>query len=413
MAITKVFSERPRTGWKFDARQGKYFSFKIDVYFGGRRIREKGFQTRREAEAVIAKLKLLEKEEKFDLPNSKTSPPLALLFEKRIADAAERSKKELTTRVLNYFLAMLPEGIRVSEVTVSHLQEFVARRRVEKTKRGTIVKIQTVDRELTVIAAALHSAAAYFPELEDWVPPRIPHPKISRARRERVITDAEKEKILHWLLSDRRDGEKFHAVAARHRVGQIFLTAMMTGMRHSEIMRLRWSDYDEKAKSLRVHRSKTDSISHISPLPESVREIFRARRNVDERGEFIFTRSGATPPNFYRILKDACAARGISYGRFTPGGIILHDARHTFTTRLQQAGVDLATIQSFTGHSDKELVLRYSHARPESRRRAMRAIETEPEKFDSEELKKVFEAVKNGEMNFKEFARFIERLGTK
>ena len=67
MAITKIFSSTAKTGWKFDAKKGKYFSYKIDVYFGGKRIREKGFLTKTAAENVVAKLKLLEKEKKIRL----------------------------------------------------------------------------------------------------------------------------------------------------------------------------------------------------------------------------------------------------------------------------------------------------------------------------------------------------------
>ena len=414
MAISKVFSNEANPGWKFDQKKGKYFTYRIDVYFGNRRIREKGFQTRKEAENVIARLKQLEKENKFDLPQTKRGSTVADLFEKRLASLTSRKQKELEKRVLNYFSNLIPEGLKITEITSSHLQEFVRVRHAEKTKRGTQIKMQTVDRELTIVAAVLHSAGEFFPELENWVCPRIPRPKMTKRGRERVVTDAEKNKILRLLLASRRESESYFAWKARHRVGQIFQVAFQTGMRHGEIMQLRWSDYDEKAKSLRVVRSKTDSISYLSPLPESVMNIFASRR-AESENDFIFTKSGKTPPNFYRILKDACKAVGVQYGRYTTGGIILHDARHTFTTKLQQAGIDLATIQSFTGHSDKELVMRYSHARPESRKRAMQAIEaieTNSPSCLENELKEIYNSVQSGKLQFSEFVIKIEVIGT-
>ena len=414
MGIKKVYSDEPRAGWKFDAKRGKYFTYKIDVYFGARRIREKGFQTKSEAESVIAKLKLLEKEKKFDLPHDNKGATLKDLFEKRLASLTSSKQKELEKRVLRYFSALIPGDLKITEITASHLQEFVKVRRTEKTIRGTPVKMQTVDRELTVIAAVLHSAAGFFPELENWVCPKIPRPKTPKRGRERVVTDAEKNLILNKLLADRSKDESFFAWKARLRVGQIFQVAFQTGMRHGEIMQLRWSDYNEKARSLRVVRSKTDSISLLSPLPESVINIF-AQRRAESDGDFIFTRSGATPPNFYRILKETCQSVGVEYGRYTTGGIILHDARHTFTTKLQQAGIDLATIQSFTGHSDKELVMRYSHARPESRERAMQAIEDleadAPSSIENE-LKKIYNSIKTGKLKFPDFVKKIEAIGT-
>lgn len=43
----------------------------------------------------------------------------------------------------------------------------------------------------------------------------------------------------------------------------------------------------------------------------------------------------------------------------------------------------------------------------------MRAIENEPGKSDPKELKKIYESVKKEKINFEEFARKIEQMGTK
>lgn len=57
------------------------------------------------------------------------------------------------------------------------------------------------------------------------------------------------------------------------------------------------------------------------------------------------------------------------------GGFITHDARHTAVTRMLQAGVDLSTVGAITGHSDANLVLHYSHATRESRKKATSVLE--------------------------------------
>jgi integrase len=412
MAITKVYSDTPKTAWKYDAKKGKYFSYKVDVYFGGRRIREKGFATKTDAENVIARLKLLAKEKKYDLPNQSKSPELHELFQKRIDSITERKQKELTKRVLNYFLQLetIPTNLKVIELTSAHLKEFVNNRAKDLTNRGEAVTPQTVNREMTVIAATLHKAGEYFAELENWVCPKIPRPKIPTRGRERIISAAESRKILQKLLVSRDSGEDYFSYHARLRVGQMFEVALLTGMRHGEIAALRWTDYDEKTKTLKVVRTKTDSVSYLSPLPETLMKIFAQRREIS-RDEFIFTKNGKTNLKFYRILKKACEAVGVKYGRFEKDGIILHDARHTFTTKLQQAGIDLATIQSFTGHSDKELVLRYSHARPESRKRAMQAIENTNDNLQKE-LENIYFEIVNCRLTCNEFIEKIYQLGT-
>ena len=40
---------------------------------------------------------------------------------------------------------------------------------------------------------------------------------------------------------------------------------------------------------------------------------------------------------------------------------VLYDFRHTFATRLAQAGIDLATLAAILGHSSIRLVQRYVH----------------------------------------------------
>jgi site-specific recombinase XerD len=42
--------------------------------------------------------------------------------------------------------------------------------------------------------------------------------------------------------------------------------------------------------------------------------------------------------------------------------IRLHDLRHTFATRLVQAGVDVFTVQRILGHSTITMTMRYCHS---------------------------------------------------
>ena len=80
-------------------------------------------------------------------------------------------------------------------------------------------------------------------------------------------------------------------------------------------------------------------------------------------------------PKFYRILREACEALDIPYGRDLDDGLILHSARHTVTTRLVEAGLDYDTVGLITGHRAKELIAHYSHKHPGSVARAAEALE--------------------------------------
>ena len=65
--------------------------------------------------------------------------------------------------------------------------------------------------------------------------------------------------------------------------------------------------------------------------------------------------------NLLRAYYDARKKAGLEDVRF-------HDLRHTFATRLVQAGVDLYTVAKLLGHKDIRMTQRYAHHNSESLR---------------------------------------------
>ncbi len=55
-----------------------------------------------------------------------------------------------------------------------------------------------------------------------------------------------------------------------------------------------------------------------------------------------------------------------------------HDLRHTFASRLVQAGVPLKAVQELLGHASIEMTMRYAHLAPDDLRRAVEVIVVRP-----------------------------------
>ncbi len=267
---------------------------------------------------------------------------------------------------------MLPPNLKINELTQSHIRLYI-------NARITEVKAVSVNREITVIGSALHSAYVDFPELETWTCPRIPRPKVERSRRERLITQDELMKLLTQLLSARQTHETQKEFEQRRVVGQVFQMALLTGARVGEITALRWEQIDFKAKILQIigrkNRFKVAKVVRYLELTPTMEEILRERKKINAFGNFVFCRTGNSVTGYHKILREAAESVGVAYGAKTRGGFITHDARHTAVTRMLQAGVDLSTVGAITGHSDSNLILHYSHATRESRKQAVSVLE--------------------------------------
>ena len=77
-----------------------------------------------------------------------------------------------------------------------------------------------------------------------------------------------------------------------------------------------------------------------------------------------------------RAYYDARKKAGLEDVRF-------HDLRHTFATRLVQAGVDLYAVQKLGRWKTISMVMRYAHHYPESLRPGILALDKVPEKFST------------------------------
>lgn len=155
------------------------------------------------------------------------------------------------------------------------------------------------------------------------------------------------------------DGERDRLFAACRdsadaRLYPLVLTALYTGARRNELMRLRWADVDMDRQMATLHETKNGdrrALVFTGPAAEALRQWSQVRR-IDTDLVFPSPTGKAVFPE--RAWKAALAAAGITDFRF-------HDLRHTFASYLAMTGATLAELAEALGHRSLGQVKRYAH----------------------------------------------------
>lgn len=153
------------------------------------------------------------------------------------------------------------------------------------------------------------------------------------------------------------------------------LISLHTGLRASEIFKLRWIDIDldnglilckdTKSKKPKV-AFMTDDIKNIFDLKDKglPNDIIYPGPNGNIRREISTV--------FKRIVGELGFNTGITDRR---DRVVFHTLRHTYASWLVQAGTDLYVVKDRLGHSTLAMTERYSHLAPENSKRTVSVIE--------------------------------------
>lgn len=139
--------------------------------------------------------------------------------------------------------------------------------------------------------------------------------------------------------------------------GNFQLFALFTGMRRSEVAKLKWSDIDA-AGFILIRDPKSGQDERI-PMNDAAAELLQTHpRNEDS--VYIFTGEKGGPRGERQIGESSRAIRdavGLPKD-FRPN----HGLRHTFASHLASSGeVDLYTLQKMMTHKGPQMTQRYAH----------------------------------------------------
>ena len=252
--------------------------------------------------------------------------------------------KSLSAHLLKAF-ADLP----LARITPKLIAEYKPQRRKEGAAPATI------NRELSLMGHVYNMGIKEW----EWVADN----PVSRVSKEKVRNTIER-----WLTLEEEE-ELLAASPAWLR--QMIVLVLHTGLRQGEVLGLKWSQIDLFRKTLIITEQKNQGVDTL-PLNETAMEVLKARTKVRHiRCETVFYNGSGKrmdARNLLRVFYGARKKAKLEDFRF-------HDLRHTWATRLVQAGVDLYTVQRLGRWKTISMVMRYAHHCTESLRPGALALD--------------------------------------
>lgn len=290
----------------------------------------------------------------------------------RWATANRRTGQGTVNRLLASFPDLLDKPL--TAITAWLVEKW----RAARHKSG--ISASTTDRDIIALRALFtHAVIAGHVEKNPLSGFKLTRPD---NRRIRFLSDAE-ETRLRKALTTRES--KMRAEQARYaewckargkeppadtghgyadHLQPLVLLALNTGARRGELLGLTWESVDLQRAILTVqaHTAKAAKTRHI-PLNLEALEVLRTWRPKNARGLVFEGRNGqlGSVKTSWGAVIEAAKIEDFTF----------HDLRHTFASRLVQAGVSLAVVRDLLGHASIQMTERYAHLAPDMKAEAV------------------------------------------
>lgn len=153
----------------------------------------------------------------------------------------------------------------------------------------------------------------------------------------------------------------------RSHLADLVPVAIGTGLRKNEQFALQVKHIDFVRNLILVIGTKTRKNREV-PMNSEVREIMLQLCRLRTYEDYVFAsvKTGGRLTDVKRAFQSACRESQIP-------GLVWHELRATFGTRLGEAGFDAFTIAALMGHSNVRTPQRYVRATERNKREAVQA----------------------------------------
>jgi site-specific recombinase XerD len=181
---------------------------------------------------------------------------------------------------------------------------------------------------------------------------------------ERFLSAAEEKRLRSVLEQDAETHAK-HPVLRDEAIERLleFDISLRSGMRKSEQYNLQWSDIDYHRKIMRLRKTKNGKARNAFMIEDTIR-AFKKLHEIYLRRTDRQRRQGVEPSDkvFSKIENKKWWLAALNDAKIK--NYRWHDNRHTFCSRLVQAGVHLKIVQEAAGHQSIASTMRYAHFAP-------------------------------------------------
>ena len=155
----------------------------------------------------------------------------------------------------------------------------------------------------------------------------------------------------------------------------IVLTALQTGMRWNEMMKLKWCDLDQSNyvdfdnNVIVIHSANSKSKkSRFIPMSYVLQcQLFDLKKTSTSEYVFVNPQTGKPFNNIRRSFLRAVKEAGLK-------DMSIHSLRHAFASNLVRTGVSLYVVQRLLGHSSLKMTQRYAHIQDDHLETAIEGI---------------------------------------
>ena len=172
------------------------------------------------------------------------------------------------------------------------------------------------------------------------------------------------------LSRDRAESGRRGAAAPWLR--DVLVVGVDTGLRRSNLVGLQWSWVQEQGTVLLVPRQHMKGKKATVLIPLTTRAAAIIQRQVRHlTSPHVFTQPDGRAYSLEQV--GMAVIRAATQAQLP--GVSLHTLRHTFISRLVQAGRPLPEVAALAGHREIKMTLRYAHLAPSHLRAGIQALE--------------------------------------